>query len=97
MIKLLKRFWDSFGDKDFGLKIVAPTLGLFLTLGAFAQYYSFSLDKDELVKTSGTVEWIGETMEHGTNFNKYYPLMISLSGHHKQFRVKDTFNTDLKT
>ena len=96
MIRLLKRFWDSFGDKDFGLKIIAPTAGLFFTLGTVAQYYSSTLDKDELVKTSGTVEWIGEAMEHGTNLNKYYPLMISLTGQQEQFRVKDNFKYRFK-
>lgn len=96
MIKLLKRIWDSFGDKDFGLKIVAPTAGLFFTLGTIAQYYTVSLDKDELVKTTGTVEWVGESIEHGTNFNKYYPLMISLSGHQEPFRVKDNFKYRFK-
>jgi hypothetical protein len=96
MIRFLNRFWDSFGEKDFGLKIVAPTLGLFFTLGSCAQYYSFSLDKDELVKTSGTVEWITETEERGTTLTKYYPLMISLQGHQEQFRVKDNFKYRFK-
>lgn len=96
MIELLKKFWDSFGDKDFGLKIIVPTAGLFFTLGTVAQYYSSSLDKEELVKTSGTVEWIGETAEHRMNLNRYYPLVILLSGHQEQFRVKENFKYRFK-
>src|SRR5688572_28345340 len=91
MIKQVKRFWDAFGDKDFFGKFVLPSLAIFFTLGTFAQYYCSNLDKEDLIKTTGTIEGIDEIVEYGVRLNKYRPLMIFVTGKETPFRVKDNF------
>ena len=97
MIKILRRIWDTFGDKDFFGKIVIPSGGVFFTLGTLAQFYSLTLSKNDLVKTTGTVEWISGKTEQGVKGNRYYPLVIYLSDQEDYYRIKDTFNRKYKT
>jgi len=91
MIERLKKFWDEFGTKEFGIKYVLPAAGLFFTFGFFGHLYTQSLTTDDLIKTTGTVEYIGVESEQGTKPQyKYYPLRIVLE-ENRTFRLHDNF------
>lgn len=97
MIERLKKFWDEFGTKEFGIKYVLPAGGLFFTFGFLGHLYTQSLTTKDLIKTTGTVEYIGVVYEQGTKPQyKYYPLRIVLTDN-EPYRVHDNFKLRFPT
>jgi hypothetical protein len=92
--KWLKDLWENLTDSKFVLvRIVTPLAGVFFTWGFFGHLYTINLEREDLRKISGKVEWIGVRTETaiGRSPRKYHPLNILLAGHDESFRLIDHF------
>jgi hypothetical protein len=98
MISWLKKLWDKSGEGKFLLSHILPMAGLFLTWGCLGHLYITTLDKEDLIKIDGRIEWIGIAPERSISRSggTYHPLKIALIGEDDIYRLHDDFKNDFE-
>lgn len=98
MIGRLKKLGNEFGTNEFGIKYGLPIVALFLTFGFLGHFYIQTLTTCDLIKTTGTVEYIRVVFEQGTKPQyKHYPLRIGLKESTQTFGIHDNFKLRFST
>lgn len=95
-MKILKIFWSDFSNLSrfqFACKYVFPTIAAFFTWGAIVNLHESTLDKKQLLQYEGRLENMEIVFQQGTKSSyRYYPLIISLKGLNKDFRLRDALS-----
>lgn len=98
-MNIFKNFFKDLGDlsrSEFARKYVVQSVAIFMTWGAFGNFYNFGLSEKELLEKKGVVDNISIQLQVGTTQyqnKEYYPLIISLENSTEKFRVRDNFNS----